>query len=207
MLSTIKRRLEEVRGILDRPEATEVRARQLVQEGIIGIQYGSASNFFGAGWVNVDLNFSNEELKNSNCLKFDLTGRHPFPDACFRFGYAEDFLEHLDQDQSLRFLIEARRTLKPGGVLRLSFPGLEGVLKKHYQPPNFDGAALASREAYSMWGHKHFYSRGELEITAIALGFKAVRFESHGHTQYAELRGVDSRPDQAQLNTYVELTA
>jgi SAM-dependent methyltransferase len=89
-------------------------------------------------------------------LAVDLTQRHPFADASFDLGYAEDFLEHLSQAQSLIFLSEAYRTLRSGGVLRLSFPGLEGVLRKHYLGGSAAALAHPQRDAYESWGHVHF---------------------------------------------------
>lgn len=151
------------------------------------------------GWANFDIG----SIEAANYLKTDLTERHPFPDGWFRCGFAEDFLEHLHQEQSLRFLVEVHRTLEPGGVLRLSFPGLEGVLRKHYSPPTLSSARLASTEAYSMWGHHHFYSRNELEIVARHIRFSVVRDVSFGQSQNSALRNLDSRADP--VNTIVEL--
>jgi predicted SAM-dependent methyltransferase len=157
------------------------------------------------GWVNLDQR--RMSANGAVYVKSDLTGRHPFPDASIRLGYAEDFLEHLDQDESIRFLVEVRRTMKPGGVLRLSFPGLEGVLAKHYSPPVLERARLASFESYYLWGHRHFYSMGELELVARHIGFRGVRFAKFGESECDELRGIDLRAEQADLNTYAELLA
>lgn len=179
----------------------EGRGAELVKAGHSKVQYGSSNNLFGEGWVNVDMG----ENPAPNYLQADLTEAHPFPDASFRFGFAEDFLEHLDQEQSLRFLIEAHRTLQPGGVLRLSFPGLEGVLRKHYGPASTANARLARIEAYEAYGHKHFYSREELRLVAGHVGFRETRFVEHGKSQHAELSGLDQRSARIGLNTYAEL--
>jgi predicted SAM-dependent methyltransferase len=179
----------------------EQRAAELVKGGNNKVQYGSSNNLFGEGWVNVDIG----ENPAPNYLQADLTQAHPFPDGCFRFGFAEDFLEHLDQEQSLRFLIEAHRTLQPGGVLRLSFPGLEGVLRKHYTPASSSSARLARMEAYEAHGHKHFYSREELRLVAKHVGFREAQFVEYGKSQYPELTGLDQRAAQIGLNTYAEL--
>jgi predicted SAM-dependent methyltransferase len=85
------------------------------------------------GWLNVD--GFDESYPNGfidlghrkSILRLDLTAPHPFPDACFQWGYSEDFLEHLTQAESMVSLCEAHRTFRTGGVLRLSFPGLAGV--------------------------------------------------------------------------------
>jgi predicted SAM-dependent methyltransferase len=196
------RRLPRAQTQAPRPD-TSARVAGALASGLDKAHYGSAGRMFAGGWLNMDLR---QALPGETTyLQLDLTGAHPFPNGFFRFGFAEDFLEHLDQEQSLRFLVEACRTLKKGGVLRLSFPGLEGVLKKHYAPPTWPSAHIASAEAYSMWGHKHFYSLEELRTAASHVGFSrtdAVRF---GVSRYAELCDLDHREDQQELNTYVEL--
>jgi predicted SAM-dependent methyltransferase len=179
----------------------EARGRALLATGADKVHYGSANNLFGKGWINVDLGSRQAE----NYLQANLTERHPFPDGCFRFGFAEDFLEHLEQEQSLRFLIEACRTLRPGGVLRLSFPGLESTLSGGYTPPTFETAQLARIAYYEQWGHKHFYAISELEFVARHVGFAKVQPVEHGLSDYPELCGLDQRFDQIGSNTYIEL--
>jgi len=182
------------------PQASRVPP-DFVKAGVRKAHYGSADKFL-EGWANLDL----FESDHPNYMKTDLTERHPFPDNWLRFGFAEDFLEHLDQEQSLRFLIEVHRTLAPGGVLRLSFPGLEGVLEKHYQSPNLRVAKLARIEAYEMWGHKHCYSFAELETVAKHIGYSRVERVSYCHSTYPELCNLEHRAEQIDLNMHVELT-
>ena len=91
-------------------------------------------------------------------------------------------------------------------ILRLSFPGLEGVLRKHFLGSPITELAQAQRDAYENWGHVHFYSQVELRLVAEHLGFKAVEFFSFGKSNRSELGDMDTRIDQAELNTYAELT-
>jgi predicted SAM-dependent methyltransferase len=163
--------------------------------------YG-CGDIFMDGWLNIDA-VRPEPPPGISYFRANLTERHPFPSECFSFGFSEDFLEHLTQSQSLIFLSEAYRTLKHGGVLRLSFPGLEGVLKKHYLDNSYETAKLATKEAYEMWGHHHFYSRETLALVAKHIGFRAVSFQSFGESNHQELRGIDTRTNTA--NTWAEL--
>ena len=118
----------------------DVIAASVRQRGARKVQYGCGRTFFGDGWLNVDFRRASPP-PGRLFHRMDLTGPHPFPDEFFDYGFSEDFIEHLTQEQSLRFLIEARRTLRPGGVLRLTFPGLEGVLRHHYVPPSYENRA------------------------------------------------------------------
>lgn len=164
------------------------------------------------GWLNVDgfdesYPYGSVEAASANKIyRMDLTAEHPFPSGSFNFSYAEDFLEHLDQSESLIFLCEAFRCLKAGGVLRLSFPGLEGVLKRHLRSSDFEGASTCRREAYTTWWHKHFFSAEELALVSRCVGFSGFQLVQYGESRYPELRNLETRPDQIDLNLVCELT-
>lgn len=165
------------------------------------VNYGCGSDIH-EGWLNVDLYESNKP----GYLKLNLLEKHPFEDSSVQFGFSEDMLEHLTQAESIFFLSEVYRCLRPGGVLRLSFPGLEGVLSKHYYPATEQRVREGEFEAYSFWGHIHFFSKSELKLVAKHLGFKEIEFVGYGESRHQELTGLDTRLQQIGLNTYVELT-
>ncbi len=161
-------------------------------------------------WLNVDFTIKQniipkEERSNYTCYEINLMAKHPFPDNCFSFGFAEDFLEHLQHCDSIVFLSECFRTLKPSGVFRLSFPGLEGVLKKHYKTCAYRNTIQAKTEAYTMWEHFHFYSKEELRLVAEHIGYRTINFVDYSRSDYPELNGLETREEQIGLNTYVEL--
>jgi len=92
--------------------------------------------------LNADKNLVDKFLYRA----LDLTSRQPFNDGSFKYGFCEDFLEHLTQAESITFLSECFRVLKPGGILRMSFPGLEGVLKTHYHAPTGYRSAIYAKK-------------------------------------------------------------
>jgi SAM-dependent methyltransferase len=59
----------------------------------------------------------------------DAVKRIPEPDASVDVLYSSHMLEHLDQTEARRFLIEAKRVLRPGGILRLAVPDLKYHVK------------------------------------------------------------------------------
>lgn len=164
------------------------------------------------GWLNVDgfdESFPNGDPDHPQAhriYRLDLTGRHPFKAGFFRFGYSEDFLEHLDQAESLLFLAECTRCFAPGGVLRLSFPGLAGILRRHFPGPDRAAAEHGVQQAYARWWHKHFYTFDEIDLVARHLGWRDVRAVAFGASEHPELRGLDTRVNQIDLNLIVELT-
>lgn len=184
----------------------DARKVSQVAAGFDRIHYACGANV-REGWLNVDgfEDFAPTPAASS-IYSVDLAGRHPFPDGHWRYGYAEDFLEHLDQADSLVFLAEAYRTFRPAGVLRLSFPSLEGVLAKHYRRSDYEGARAGMKEAYTDWEHLHFYSFEELRLVSDHLGWSGIREVAFGESEHEPLRGIDTRVEQIELNLIVELT-
>jgi predicted SAM-dependent methyltransferase len=165
------------------------------------VNYGCGGNLM-SGWLNIDMYDSDAP----NYRHINLLEKHPFQDSSVKFGFSEDMLEHLNQAESIFLLSEIHRTAAPNGVIRLSFPGLEGVLSRHYSPPSEERMRKGEFEAYSFWDHIHFYSKEELSLVAKHVGFREVHFTEYGESRYPELRNLDTRESQIGLNTYVELT-
>lgn len=168
----------------------------------VKINYACGSNLL-KGWINVDFFDLNNKNNKNFYKKVNLVEKHPFKSNSFQFGFCEDFLEHLDQEDSIIFLAEVFRTLKPGGIVRLSFPGLEGVLKRHYM--NKNDYISGKFEAYAFWDHKHFFSKDELTTIAKHIGYSEINLVEYGKSTYKELRNLDTRKEQIGLNTYAEL--
>jgi len=189
----------------DHPRRREEYSNTLLRLGITKAHYGSGSKLFGKGWVNIDINPTCPD-STKLYMSADLASRHPFPSDHFCFSFSEDFLEHLMQDESIIFLSEAFRCLQTGGVLRLSFPGLRSILRRHYRSSDYDGASVGREEAFTRWEHKHFYCEESLSIVAQHIGFSDVQFVQYGTSVHEELKSLDSRIDQQDLNIYAELT-
>jgi len=162
------------------------------------IHYGSGRNYLD-GWINTDIIATGP----ANYMYLNLVGRHPFPDDFFRLAFSEDFIEHIDQAASLMFLMEAYRTLKPGGVFRITTPDFEKVLTKHYFTLDYFGFETGREEAFESLGHIHFYSRDSLASVAKHIGFK-IAFVEEGASVHPELNLINTRSDMVYL--HAELT-
>jgi len=89
------------------------------------------------GWVNVD----GYQAKGIT-MRWDARRSLPFPDNSVRGLFAEHFFEHIDYRQEApRFLAEAHRVLRDGGVLRIIVPDAEKYLKAY---ANGDWQTLSS---------------------------------------------------------------
>ena len=94
------------------------------------------------GWVNVDYSLGAKLAKlpvvgalsrsvglfnvkwDPRIYLHDLTKRFPWGDGSVDACYSSHTVEHLSRDDGARFIAEAFRVLKPGGVLRIVVPDL-----------------------------------------------------------------------------------
>ncbi|MBN8553775.1 MAG: methyltransferase domain-containing protein [Caulobacterales bacterium] len=176
------------------------------------IQYACGRNAWD-GWTNTDFFDAHsyptgefpEELIG-RVYHVDLASRHPFPSDSFEYAYTEDFIEHLSQKDAITFLFEARRCLKPGGVLRVSTPGIQGVMFRHYYDRQFEDLAQEHYQCFDRWGHIHLFSHDTLRAVALAVGFSRYEEVVFGRSKHEILNGIDTRAEQIDFNIIAELT-
>lgn len=148
------------------------------------------------GWVNVDL----EPAKGG--IRRDLSRPFPEESDSVDFIFHEHFIEHLTREQGVAFLKECYRVLRPGGVMRLSTPDLY-MLAIWYQQGPIDqwpgtwepkSPARFFNEAMRLWGHQFLYDQEEIGDVLAEAGFKTILVETHGTSDYDELREIEARP-------------
>lgn len=173
------------------------------------------------GWLNTDL-----EPRTNETLFLDATKPFPFPDDCFEFIYSEHMIEHVPRDGAAVMLAECRRTLKPGGVLRLATPDLSFLLKLYYDPGSSGRAYMqwiADRflcnpaqaeptfvinNAFRAWGHEFLYDADTLTADLRRSGFKTVNRVEYGQSSHemlcgVEQHGADGYEEMVRLETMV----
>lgn len=121
-------------------------------------------------------------------LEHDHTRPFPLGDECFDWVYAEHFIEHLSWEGAVAWLVEVRRLLKTGGVLRLTTPDLEryvrgyldrggGFFAEHRRRLRDMGLEVPNRRAWMVnqifygWGHQWIYDLDELRAVLQSAGF------------------------------------
>lgn len=73
----------------------------------------------------------------------DASKRIPLEDVSAKVIYSSHMLEHLTPDGARSFLREAKRVLRPGGIIRLSVPDLEKPARQYLEDGDAD-AFIAS---------------------------------------------------------------
>ena len=150
------------------------------------------------GWVNVDI----QPLPEVDVVN-DVTEGLPFDEA--QFIFAEHFIEHLPFDAALQFLRECRRVLLENGVLRLSTPNLDWVLRSHYDPSRWQSTTEPPRDclwlnkAFRGWGHCFLYNLDTLAQLLSAAGFAFVTAQKYGCSQFSVLTGLESHETDPDL--------
>lgn len=79
-------------------------------------------------WTNIDLVACGPEVR-----EYDLRRGLPYDDATFDGVYHSHVLEHLSPADAEGMLTECQRVLKPGGVMRVAVPDLEGIARTYLQ--------------------------------------------------------------------------
>ncbi len=78
------------------------------------------------------------ELAARGDIRFGRASRIPLADGSVEVLYSSHMLEHLDPDDGRKFLAEARRVLRPGGVLRIVVPDLRKLAEAYIERGDAD---------------------------------------------------------------------
>lgn len=156
-----------------------------------------------AGWLNVD---NESEVAE---LLVDVNDGLPFPNASFAFVYSEHFIEHFTAEQGVSLLMETRRVLQPGGVMRIATPDLRFIAWRYffrwraqewitrYEYEWMQTGAEMVNVAFREWGHQYLYDKPELERRLREAGFSRVWRAKRNRSAYPALRNLETRKDSA----------
>lgn len=165
------------------------------------------------GWVNIDADPASQPD-----VVADLGKSIPYADASVDFIHSEDFLSCLpDMGAVQTFLREARRVLKPTGVMRLLVPSLDRLVEAYREQPAWliehwnraVGVPLQPETAGYLvnlalkLNPGFMFDRETLSILLREAGFveREVLFNESPH---AELCGLDDRSPEQSISMYWE---
>ena len=152
-------------------------------------------------------------------IKFaDATRRIPEPSGSVEVVYSSHMVEHLGQDEALRFFKEALRILEPGGIIRIAVPDLRIYVDRyltdqdgdafvgslHMLDRNPEGLLDRIKMAVSGFrGHKWVYDGHSLAKALTRAGFVEAEVMPAGVTQIADSGPLDLC-ERADESAYVE---
>ncbi len=186
---------------LQQKQLNEIKKKQNAK---VMLHLGCGRNYFD-GWINIDNNSYNDIQKLD--LHWDLRKKLPFKDNSVDFIYNEHFFEHFSIEESLRLLHEFKRILNPQGVIRISMPDLDDIVKVYlnpdYGPADFSavmGTELVTRAEFlnvyfRWWGHQWLYNWEEFERRLKDAGFSKIKKCARSISEYKELNNIEQRTD------------
>jgi predicted SAM-dependent methyltransferase len=131
----------------------------------------------------------------------DVVSRIPEADRSVDALYTSHMLEHLDKDDALAFLREARRVLVPGGVLRIAVPDVRYHVDRYVRDGDADGLVarlymtrerpktFMQKVLYQIVGdrqHQWMYDGASLCRLVASAGFEAPEIVPAGTTTIPE---------------------
>lgn len=139
------------------------------------------------GWVNVD--FVGDPVE----LAWNLAHGVPFADASVDAIFHEHLLEHISIVDGVRFMSEASRALKPGGILRIGVPDAGALVESYCGDgtyleqlhPGRPSRMLALQELFYWHRHMTMYDVETLSLLFRAAGFSEPAQRKFGDTDLA----------------------
>jgi predicted SAM-dependent methyltransferase len=122
-------------------------------------------NRFHPDWVNVD-----SHPADPSVMAHDMRRGLPFGDGEFAAVYHSHTLEHFRKADAPAFLVECRRVLEPGGVIRVVVPDLERIARTYIRALD---AALEGDEAWQRnyeWVMLQLYDQTVREFSGGEMG-------------------------------------
>jgi len=123
---------------------------------------------FGAHW-------------NVRPLVHDLTRPLPFETDSISAIYGSHVLEHLYQTDAQRLLVECKRVLKPGGVIRMVVPDLHSMVVGYLEKKNGNGPSTEKAPAADQLNERLGYRAPAPPRGNFAFKFYAIWKDFHSH--------------------------
>lgn len=186
-------------------------AAYLRRSGPHGLHLGCGPNPID-GWLNTDVR------PTGQTVRLDAARPFPLPDESFDYAFSEHMFEHLDYEEGRSMLRECRRILRPGGILRLTVPTLDFLIRLYREPETeihrrytewhlkrfapriyadfaADGrplpAALVVNDFMRMWDHRTIYDLATLCEMLALVGFSQVTVREAGQSAHPFLCGLE----------------
>lgn len=179
-------------------------AAYLRDQEVRKVQIGTGS-YELPGWLNTDA-----WPRTEHVVYLDITEPLPFPDACVHYIYCEQVIEHVTYGAACSFFEECRRTLVPGGKIRLATPNLMNLIRLYGQdqdpeagrfvelaaefsqlPRIGDSRCFVVNNHMRAWGHQFIYDPATLSATLEAIGFVEPKLQPLHESDDTNFRGLE----------------
>ena len=161
-----------------------------------------------------------ETIRRMN-VRYGSATKIPVADSCADVLFTSHMLEHLDRPEARTFLTEAKRVLRPGGVLRVAVPDLSKLVDYYNRTGDADGfmewmltceekpKSLGAKVRYLFAGFRHhhwMYDQASLCSLLREAGFESPTSVPPGETTIADPGELNLR-ERENDSFYVEARA
>ncbi len=190
-------------------------------ESQLKLNLGSFVDTIGHGFENIDiLNVKQHIPADHKFRQWDLRRGIPYPDSSVDLIRMSHLIEHLTLEEAKALLRECFRVLKPGGLVRISTPDMDIILR-HYrnrdmsffnqiQPPEYiqaptEGEKLSRLLFSGDYQHKAVYSFEMLKNFLEQAGFRPERiFRSVPGFSHSEEMQSETQDQHIEISLLVE---
>ncbi|HET7506926.1 MAG TPA: methyltransferase domain-containing protein [Solirubrobacterales bacterium] len=156
------------------------------------------------GWINSDI--KEDPTVDISC---DILDGLPLEEGSIDYAVSIHALPELRYPDQVPALMELRRVLVPGGVLRLALPDLDRAIdayragdRDYFLVPDSDAEALGSKLIVQLLWYGYSKTLFNFDLIAELLqraGFDEVRRCEFGqtHSSYPEIASLDNRPRES----------
>lgn len=160
------------------------------------------------GWLNIDAIPSVDTGHQYLCHDLSRGLPDSIPNESVDFIFHEHFMEHLTREQALVLLKSCRKKLKLGGVMRLTVPDLDELVRRYnvnnidwggpggWQPVN---RCVMINQGFHAWGHQFLYNASELNRILHEAGFGIIMPVRSKESLHPELNGLGYRLEPSDL--------
>lgn len=152
---------------------------------MIKLHLGCGERDFGSEWTHIDGG------DFSHLHSHDIT-KLPFEDESVNVIYASHVIEYFDRDEIIPILLEWKRTLVKGGILRIAVPDFEQMAwsycmddysLKNFLGPIYGKMQMGDKTIY----HKTCYDLYDLSIVLDNCGFQNVHKYNWRTTEHSDI--------------------
>jgi predicted SAM-dependent methyltransferase len=159
-----------------------------------------------SGWLNGDI------WPYAGTVYLDVQNKLPFEDTAVHVINCMHMVEHVSSEVCQAFFNECYRVLEPGGLLRVSTPSLEKLIRiyhgigeptheqvlehhRDYHQRPVDNICQWFNDHMPLWGHQFIFDEGALIHHLETAGFKDIVRCNFGESRHADLRGVEQHDE------------
>jgi predicted SAM-dependent methyltransferase/glycosyltransferase involved in cell wall biosynthesis len=169
------------------------------------------------GWTNIDvLDLTAYAVQQGmEFRQMDVRKGLGYGDNTVDLVIASHFLEHITRNEGSAFIRECFRTLKPGGIIRITVPDTQRIAEEYITRARFqkiygfnEGVKNASDDAEAFWnlltaGHVTAYDHDSMTGLMTKAGFVSVENKMTGQSNSQEIKA-ETQDMYPELSLYME---